>query len=71
MNLQNQKNVIGFEIFQARKARGLKQSDVAKIAGIGKNAISEIENGKGNPTIETLIKIFKVVGLKISVERGD
>jgi len=47
----------------ARKEAKLTQSELAERIGTKKSYISKVENGKGNITIETLIKIFET-GLK-------
>lgn len=48
---------------EARKEAKLTQSQLAEKIGTKKSYISKIENGKGNITLETLIKIFES-GLK-------
>lgn len=48
---------------EARTEAKLTQSELAERIGTKKSYISKIENGKGNITIETLIKIFET-GLK-------
>ena len=49
-----------------RLERGLKQSEVAEKVGITQPTYSNIENGKRNPTVKTLRKIAKVLGVQIS-----
>ena len=50
-----------------RKELGLDQLDVAKAAKLSSTSIlSMIENGRGNPTLETLTKICDVLGLQIA-----
>ena len=44
---------------QARKEANLTQSELAEKIGTKKSYISKVENGKGNITIETLIRIFE------------
>jgi len=56
---------------QARSEANLTQTELAEKIGTAKSYISRIENGKGNITIETLIKIFETglqrkVGITIS-----
>ena len=56
---------------EARSEANLTQSELAEKIGTKKSYISRIENGKGNITIETLIKIFETglqrkVGITIS-----
>ena len=50
-----------------RKIVGLTQAEYAKkVAKISPRILSEFERGTGNPTIETLEKIGKPFGLKVS-----
>lgn len=51
---------------EARSEAKMTQSELAEKIGTKKSYISKIENGKGNITIETLIKIFET-GLKRKV----
>ncbi len=44
---------------QARVEAKMTQSELADKIGTQKSYISKLENGKGNITIETLIKIFE------------
>jgi DNA-binding XRE family transcriptional regulator len=41
----------------ARMREGLTQKQLSKIADVQQSEISRIEHGRGNPTIDTLIKI--------------
>ena len=50
-----------------RKIIGMTQAEYAKkIAKISPRILSDFERGTGNPTIETLEKIGKPFGLKVS-----
>lgn len=53
-----------------RKIVGLTQKEYAeKILKIYPRVLSDIENGKGNPTLETLEKIAKPFGLQVGFLR--
>lgn len=58
-----QKFFISEMLKSARKEANLTQSELAERIGTKKSYISKVENGRGNITIETLIKIFET-GLK-------
>lgn len=45
----------------------LKQEDLAEMAGISSKTIYLLEQGKGNPSLDTLQKIFEILGLEIDV----
>lgn len=51
----------------ARIAAGLTQEELAARAGTTQARISEMETGDGNPTAETIAKVFLALGLSASV----
>lgn len=51
-----------------RKSLGISQAQLAKIAAVSSHTISDIESGKGNPTIESLIKVSDVLGMDVSID---
>lgn len=48
-----------------RRSIGMTQADFARHFGLTRIQVIEIENGKANPTLETLMKIAKPFGFKI------
>ena len=58
---------IGKIIKARRKMLGLRQDQLADIAGVGINTLTKIERGEGNPSIETLKKVLHSLGLELSV----
>ena len=68
---ESQKYFISEMLKDARKSAKMTQTELAEKIGTKKSYISKIENGKGNITIETLIRIFesglnRKVGITIS-----
>lgn len=55
----------GRVIFDARKARHLRQSDLAELSGIAQADISRIERGQIAPTTPTLLKLAEALGAQI------
>lgn len=47
------------EIKQLRKAKGLRQEDLADLLGVTRQTILAIENDKYNPTLELAMKLSK------------
>ncbi|KAK1184920.1 XRE family transcriptional regulator [Streptomyces sp. NBS 14/10] len=45
---------VGAQIRRRREQRGVSGSELARRAGLSKATLSQLEAGKGNPTIETL-----------------
>lgn len=43
----------------------ITQQDLADISGVSLRAIKSIENGKGNPSIDTLRKLTDALGVEI------
>lgn len=60
--------IIGPEIARLRKAAGLTQRDLAEKTGVEQGAISRIESGKANPTLNTLEALVEGLGLNIMVK---
>lgn len=53
-------------VAESRKAKGLSQNQLAKIAGVPQSVISDIENGKTEaPRIDTLQAIAKALEVSI------
>jgi len=48
-----------------RVGKGISQGDIVKVTGIDKAMISNIENGKTNPTLATIAKIAKAIGVSV------
>jgi transcriptional regulator with XRE-family HTH domain len=48
-----------------RKLLRLRQRDVAELAGVTLRGLTDLENGRANPTLNQLAKIADVLGLEI------
>lgn len=59
-------NYIGRQLQQVRRQRNLTQSEVAKHAGTTVNHYAKIERGEVMPSLKTLEKIVKALGVKSS-----
>lgn len=57
--------VDGSKLRKAREKSGLTQSQVGKAVGIGKAAISKIENGGKSPSSDVLVRLCKLYGVQI------
>ena len=55
---------LGENLNKIRKAKGISQGDIARTLGVSRGYISNIENGKTNPTLSTIAKLAKA--LKVS-----
>lgn len=61
------KQIVGQQIREARKAKGLTQKELGKKLGIGEPTVNKYENGKINPSLELLNKIAVELGLTLEV----
>jgi DNA-binding XRE family transcriptional regulator/predicted RNase H-like HicB family nuclease len=52
----------------ARQDRGLSQKALGELAGVKQQQIAKLENPDENPTLETLEKVAKALGLTVNVE---
>jgi transcriptional regulator with XRE-family HTH domain len=53
-----------------RKLRGLTQAQLADRSGVGHATLSRLENGDGNITLESLLRILRAIGILDNVVRA-
>jgi transcriptional regulator with XRE-family HTH domain len=51
-----------------REFLNLRQEDLAEMSGITIKTIHLIETGTGNPSIETLEKLVKILGMELLIQ---
>ena len=64
MQVHAYKARLGWLIKSARKRAQYSQRELAKLAQVQQAEISKIEKSKGNPTVNTLYKLFVVLGIE-------
>lgn len=69
--MRNFLNQIGETIRKRREILGLLQPQLSEISGVSRRTIQLIENGKANPSLETLLKISEVLGMEFHLEIKD
>lgn len=57
------------ELQRVRKQNGLTQEQLAELAGISERTLRSIERGAGNPSIEAVLSVADVLGLRIRVAK--
>ena len=57
---------LGKRITYLRKMRKFSQEDLALEANVNKNYLSDLENGRRNPTLKILEKIANALGIDVS-----
>lgn len=61
---------VGAQLAAKRREAGMTQQQLAEKTGIDQAAISRIESGRGNPTLDTLQALAEGVGADVAVEIG-
>ncbi len=54
----------GSRVREVRISRGLSQEKLAFEIGMDLTSVNEIERGKRNPTLRTIVKIAQALGLR-------
>ena len=62
---------LGADVRHRRKALGLKQVELAELAGCSTRFVHAVEAGKPTLRLDTLLRVLKVLGLSLRVERID
>ncbi len=61
--MQKESEKLGLNLKKIRTKKGISQGDIAKELGVSRGFISTIENGKTNPTLSTIAKLAKALGV--------
>jgi transcriptional regulator with XRE-family HTH domain len=61
----NESEQLGKNLKRIRTAKGISQGQIGRILEVDKSFISNIENGKTNPTLSTIAKIAKAIGVSV------
>lgn len=54
---------LGKNLKRIRTRKGTTQGDIVRTLGVSRSFISNIENGKTNPTLSTISKLAKALGV--------
>jgi transcriptional regulator with XRE-family HTH domain len=57
------RKLVGKNFARIRREKGLTQEQVEELSGFSQQYISDLENGKRNPTIVTLYELASVLGV--------
>ncbi|KTD69867.1 putative DNA-binding transcriptional regulator [Legionella santicrucis] len=61
-------NEIAKIVHYYRKQSGLSQLELARLAGVGKTVIFDIEKGKETVQLNTLLKVLDVLNIRMKFE---
>ena len=53
---------------QRRETLEVTQEQLADISGVGLRTLKQLESGKGNPTLKTLLTLTDALGLTITLK---
>ncbi|MCD6180759.1 MAG: helix-turn-helix transcriptional regulator [Candidatus Cloacimonetes bacterium] len=59
---------LGALLKNRRKTLNIHQKDLSEISGVALHTVSDIESGKGNPTLTVMNKLCDVLGLELLVQ---
>ncbi len=62
---------VGEAIAEMRRQKGLSQEVVSGLADIGRTHLSAIERGERKPTLETLFRISRALGVSLTDIAGE
>lgn len=65
--MRNSLIIMGDLIRKRRELLGLLQTQLADLSGVSSRTIQLVEQGKGNPSLETLISLIEPLGLRIEL----
>ena len=57
---------VGIAIYRYRRWRKMSQEVLSGLAGIGRTHLSAIERGERKPTLETLFRLSRALGVNMS-----
>ncbi len=61
--MKDEAKKLGQNLKRIRTEKGISQGDIVRTLGMPKSFVSSIENGKTNPTLATIVKLAKAVGV--------
>lgn len=56
---------LGRNLKRIRTQKDISQGEIARNLKVGRSFITNIENGKTNPTLATIAKIAKAIGVSV------
>ncbi len=68
MDMFDDMEMLGQQIRQARKQRGLLQADVAERASVRRQVIGELERGTYKGSLQRAASVLRAMGLRLTIE---
>lgn len=64
--MKSESEKLGKNLKRIRTTKGISQGDIARSLEVNRGFISNIENGKTNPTLATIARLAKAVRVSVS-----
>jgi transcriptional regulator with XRE-family HTH domain len=61
--MMNESKKLGQSLKRIRTAKSISQGDIARTLRVNRSYISNVENGKMNPTLATISKLARAIGV--------
>lgn len=61
------KGEIGRYVVERRDTLDISQVRLAELSGVSVHTLSNLETGNGNVTLDTLLKVAGILGLKVEI----
>ena len=61
------KTEIGKAVAERRDTLDIPQTRLAKLSGVSVHTLSNLETGRGNVTLDTLLRVVGVLGFRVEV----
>ncbi|PIQ92251.1 MAG: DNA-binding protein [Parcubacteria group bacterium CG11_big_fil_rev_8_21_14_0_20_39_22] len=63
--MDNSAKKLGNNMKKLRLEKGMSQGDICRKLGVDRSYISNVESGKKNPTLSTITKLAKALGVSV------
>ena len=64
--MKNEAQKLGDNLKKIRTKKSISQGDIARSLNVARSFVSDIENGKRNPTLATIAKLAEAIGVSTS-----
>ena len=64
--MKDEAQKLGDNLKKIRTKKSISQGDIARSLNVARSFVSDIENGKRNPTLATITKLAEAIGVSTS-----
>jgi transcriptional regulator with XRE-family HTH domain len=62
---------LGTAIRHFRKEAGLTQADLARLAGLNRTYLSDLESGKETEQVRRILRVLRQLGVRMTLDKAD